>query len=116
MHYVALIYSREAEYAALTPEEQQADWQAYNVFTEEVVKRGVMRGGDALQNTSTATTVRIRDGKQVITDGPFAETKEQLAGFYQLECKDLEEAIELAAMIPAAKYGSVEVRPVLSAG
>jgi hypothetical protein len=114
MQYVILIYGNEAAYAAMTPEEQQADFQAYMDFTANITKRGVYKGGDALMPTNSATTVRVANAKTVITDGPFAETKEQLAGYYVIECKDLEEAIEIAALCPAAKYGSVEVRPIMA--
>ena len=83
-------------------------------FGEEMQSRGVMLGGNALESVSTATTVRVREGKAQTTDGPFAETKEQLGGYYLLECKDIDEAIECAGKIPSAKLGSVEVRPVMN--
>jgi hypothetical protein len=86
----------------------------YAAFGELVEKLGVVRGGARLQPTATATTVRVRDGKTLTTDGPFAETKEQFGGYYLLECKDLDQAIELAAKIPSAKNGAIEVRPVWS--
>jgi hypothetical protein len=114
MNYIALIYASEQVYGAMSQDELKADWQSYLDFSAEAEKRGALRGGDALQPVSTATTIRIRDGKQMITDGPFAETKEQLAGFFLLECNDLEEAIAIAAMIPGAKYGSIEVRPLIN--
>jgi hypothetical protein len=85
----------------------------YMTFTEEVKSAKVMLGGEALQPCATATTVRVRDGKTLTTDGPFAETKEQLGGFYLLDCKDLDEAIRWAAKIPGATYGSIEIRPVM---
>jgi hypothetical protein len=85
---------------------------AYNRFGEEAGRRGALLGGEALQPTSTATTIRVRDGQTMTTDGPFAETKEALGGYYLLQCKDLDEAIELAAMIPGASTGSVEIRPI----
>jgi hypothetical protein len=113
MRYVLLIYASEEAYARMTQEEQAALMQGYAVFTNEVQQRGLLTGGDPLQPTSTATTVRVRSGKTLITDGPFAETKEQLAGFYELNCKDLDEAIELAARIPDALSGSIEIRPVM---
>jgi len=84
----------------------------YMDFTQSIVKSGNMRAGDALQPTSTATTVRVRDGKTTLTDGPFAETKEQLGGYYLVEAKDLDEASKIAARIPGARTGSVEVRPI----
>jgi hypothetical protein len=116
MRYLMLIYSDEAAEANYTPEEGEAIMAAYYAFSEEVRRRGVMEGGEPLQPTHTATTVRLRGGKTVTSDGPFAETKEQLGGFYILNCKDLDEAIELAARIPAAAYGSVEIRPIMEFG
>ena len=86
---------------------------AYREYTQGIIKSGHMRAGDALQPTSTATTVRVRDGKTLTTDGPFAETKEQLGGYYLVEAKDLDEATKLAAGIPGARVGSIEVRPVM---
>jgi hypothetical protein len=88
-------------------------YAAYRAFGEEAEKRGAMRGGNELQSATTATTVRVRNGETMVTDGPFAETKETLGGYYVLECESLDEAVELAAKIPGAKYGSVEVRPVV---
>ncbi|REK15593.1 MAG: YciI family protein [Planctomycetota bacterium] len=90
-------------------EELMAEYQA---FGELVEKLGVMRAGHRLQPTATATTVRVRDGKTLTTDGPFVETKEQFGGYYLLDCKDLDQAIELAGKIPSAKHGSIEIRPV----
>ena len=90
------------------------EWMAeYGAFAEECEKRGVMRGGARLMPTSAASTVRVRDGKTIVTDGPFAETKEQFGGFFQLDCKDLDEALEWAAKIPSARGGSIEVRPLM---
>ena len=86
----------------------------YGKLTEDLKKSGQLRAGDALQPTTTATTVRVRDGKRLTTDGPFAETKEQLGGYYLVEAKDLDEAIAIAARIPGARHGSIEVRPVMS--
>ena len=113
MQYLALIYSEEVDPATVSPEENAAEYEAYNAFTAEARRRGAMLAGEALQPTTTATTVRVRDGRTVTTDGPFAETKEALGGFYMLECKDLDEAIELAAMIPGTSAGCVEVRPII---
>ena len=87
-------------------------WFAY---TQEIQDAGVMRAGEALHGADSATTVRVRDGKRLTSDGPFAETKEVLGGFYVLECADLDEAIEIAAKHPAAGYGTIEIRPVLEA-
>jgi hypothetical protein len=112
MKYVALVYYREAELAALS----QADWDALNrecmAGVERLTGQGNYLAGEALQPVETATTVRVRDGRPAITDGPFAETREQLAGFYLLEARDLNEAIQLASRIPPARFGSIEVRPV----
>jgi hypothetical protein len=112
MRYLALIYSDET--AVWSDEKNQEVMNAYIAFGEEGGKAGVLTGvGEALQPTSTATTVRVRDGETVTTDGPFAETKEQLGGFYLFECKNLDQAIEWAAKIPGAEDGSIEVRPIM---
>ncbi len=108
MRYMLLLYLDE-KLNDMSPE-AMAKWEA---FTQEVTDAGVYEDGRALQPVSTATAVRIRDGETVTTDGPFAETKEQLGGFYLLNCKDLDEAIVYAAKIPLAPMGSVEVRPVM---
>jgi len=113
MRYVLLIYASEAASSRMTQEERAALMQAHSAFANEMQQRGLLASGEALQSTSTAATVRVRNGKMLITDGPFAETKEQLAGYYVLNCKDLDEAIEMAARIPDALSGSVEIRPVL---
>lgn len=114
MKYVLLIYGVEP--TAMTEAEINAEIEAYNAFGEIIEKRGVYVSGEALHPIKTATTVRVRDGKTLTTDGPFAETKEQLGGFYILDCKDLDEAIEMAALIPGAKDGSVEIRPAVIFG
>jgi hypothetical protein len=113
MRYALLVYANEAVYAAMSPEEYGAMFQGHASFSNEALQRGLLTEGAPLQPTSTATTVRIRDGRTLITDGPFAETKEQLAGFYILNCRDLDEALAMAARIPDAAYGSVEIRPVM---
>ena len=113
MKYAFTIYRDEAEQAKATPEEMQAVSQAYAEVTQEMDQKGVLLAGDALYPTETATTVRVRGGERNVTDGPFAETKEQLGGFYVLDCKDLDEAIEWAAKIPGSQHGSVEVRPIM---
>ncbi|HTE68501.1 MAG TPA: YciI family protein [Actinomycetes bacterium] len=113
MRYALLIYANEQDWATQTEEQSQAQFQGYMAFTKDIVDRGMQQAGEALQPTSTATTVRVKNGETVTTDGPFAETKEQLGGFYIVECKDLDEAIEVAAKIPDARSGSIEVRPVL---
>ena len=113
MQYMLLIYDDEDTLAAMGPEESGPFMKAYFDYSDEVAKAGAFQHGDALQPTSTATTVRVRDGGTVTTDGPFAETKEQLGGYYLVEAESLDEAIEWAAKIPAAGHGSVEVRPVM---
>jgi hypothetical protein len=111
MRYALLIYTAEPTEAP--PEEaMKEEMDAYNAFTREVTERGAYKGGEALQGTQTATTVQVRDGRTITTDGPFAETKEALGGFYLVEAKDLDQAIKIAAMIPGAKHGSIEVRPI----
>ena len=112
MEYMLLIYLDESEAAGTTPDKLEEHADAFGAYVRELMERGVLRGGAPLQTTASATTVKVRDGKTITTDGPFIETKEALAGFYQLECKDLDEALELAAKIPAAQVGTIEVRPV----
>ncbi|BCL78104.1 YciI family protein [Ktedonobacteria bacterium brp13] len=115
MQYLLLIYDNEAEQALRSEAENGAEYEAYNAFGVEAQQRGVLTdNGHALMPTHTATTVRIRDKKTLTTDGPFAETKEQLGGFYVLNCKDLDEAIEFATKIPAVSHGSIEIRPVMT--
>jgi hypothetical protein len=113
MQYLLLIYEREADWNAMSEKEKGTIFQEYMAFTQGIMKSGHHRAGDALQPISTATTVRVRNGKIVTTDGPFAETREQLGGYYLVEAKDLDEAIAIAARIPSARYGSVEVRPIM---
>lgn len=114
MQYLLMIYTAPD---SGEPHPGSDDWQdyidGYRAMGEAAAKRGVMVGGNALQDVSTATTVRVRGGKAETTDGPFAETREVLGGYYLLDCKDLDEAIEFAAKIPGARYGSVEIRPVM---
>ena len=112
MKYLCTIYGDESQMANVTPEQVNEVLEAYGAFGQEA--GDAILAGEGLQPTSTATTVRVRDGERMLTDGPFAETKEQLGGFYLLECNSLDEAIELAAKIPGAQYGSVEVRPVMN--
>ncbi|HEX9070150.1 MAG TPA: YciI family protein [Ktedonobacterales bacterium] len=113
MRYLLLIYSNETADAQVTEAQRAEEYEAYNAFTNEVRERGAHQGGEALQPVATATTVRVQNGKTLTTDGPFAETKEQLGGYYLLNCKDLDEAISYAAKIPAARRGSIEVRPIM---
>jgi hypothetical protein len=113
MRYALLIYASEQEWANQSEEQGQAQFQEYMAFTKDIVDRGIYQSGEALQATATATTVRVRDGETLTTDGPFAETKEQLGGYYVVEAKDLDEAIEIATRIPDVRRGSIEVRPVM---
>jgi hypothetical protein len=113
MRYALLIYASEQDWATQSEEQAQTQFQDYMAFTKDIVDRGIMRAGEALQPTATATTVRVRDGETLSTDGPFAETKEQLGGFYIVEARDLDEAIEIATRIPDVRGGSIEVRPVM---
>ena len=116
MRYALLIYASEQDWANQSEEQAQTQFQDYMAFTKDIVDRGIMRSGEALQPTATATTVRVRNGETLSTDGPFAETKEQLGGFYVVEAKDLDEAIEIATRIPDVRGGSIEVRPVMDTG
>ncbi|HLK90622.1 MAG TPA: YciI family protein [Polyangia bacterium] len=113
MQYMLLIYGNEAGMKSATDADRDAMIRAYRGYTDSIIKSGHMKAGDGLQPTATATTVRVRDGKTLTTDGPFAETREQLGGYYVVEAKDLDEATKLAARIPGAQTGSVEVRPVM---
>jgi hypothetical protein len=113
MQYLLLIYDNEKMWPAMDEKERNALMGEYYAFTEEIKKSGKMVAGDALQPTSTATTVRVREGKRLTTDGPFAETKEQLGGYYLINAKDLDEALAIAAKIPSSRFGSIEVRPVM---
>jgi hypothetical protein len=109
MRYALLICQTEAE---LDPDGMAERVAAYNAYTTDIEARGVFVESLRLRPTASATTVRVRSGDLVVADGPFAETKEQIAGFYLVDCKDLDEAVEVAAKIPAAKWGTIEVRPV----
>ena len=116
MQYLCLIYDAESEWLKMSQAEQGKMYEEYRKFTEDIKASGNHLGGNQLQPISTATTVRIRNGKRLTTDGPFAETKEQLGGFYMIEAKNLDEAIEIASRIPSAKVGSIEVRPLVVHG
>ena len=116
MQYLLLIYRNDAEYVKMGPAERKQMSAEYGVFTQAIVQSGHFKAGDGLQPTTTATTVRVRDGKMLTTDGPFAETREQLGGYYLIEAKDLDEAIGIAAKIPSARKGTVEVRPQMEMG
>jgi hypothetical protein len=112
MKYLCLIYDEEKKMAAMTKTETDAIMGEYFAFTEGIRQSGQYLGGNALQPVHTATTVRVRNGKLSTTDGPFAETKEQLGGYYLIEARDLNDAIQVASKIPSARLGSVEVRPI----
>jgi hypothetical protein len=116
MKYLLLIYSDEKADTNMSKEEMDAWMGEYWAYTEAMQKAEVSLGGDALQPTATATTVRVKDDKKVTTHGPFAETKEQLGGYYLLNCNNLDEAIDWAAKCPGARVGSIEVRPVMEFG
>jgi hypothetical protein len=113
MQYLLMIYRSEAELGKLSPADRKNITAEYGAFTQSIIQSGHFKAGDGLQPTSTATTVRVREGKVLTTDGPFAETREQLAGYYLVDAKDLDTAIGIAARIPNAKNGSIEVRPVM---
>ena len=112
MRYMLLISNDETAYAALSPEEAQTNLAAYMAWSEEMGKRGVLQAGERLRPTTDATTVQVRDGEVLVADGPFAETKEQIGGYFVVDCKDLDEAIEVASTNPGAKHGTIEVRPI----
>ena len=112
MQYLLTIYEDETFWNTTPPEQLGEVMAGYQQFGEDAGEK--ILGGNALQPTATATTVRVRGDERLVTDGPFAETKEQLGGYYLLECKDLDEAIEWAAKIPGAKSGSIEVRPIMA--
>ena len=113
MQYMLLIYDDEQAWANFGEAERGAIFGEYGAYTEGLQKSGAFVAGDALQPSSSATSVRVRDGQQLVTDGPFAETKEQLGGYYVVEAESIDEAIAHAAKIPSARYGTIEVRPVM---
>ncbi len=113
MQYLLMIYRNEAEIFKMDAAERQKMVAEYGAFTQSIIQSGHFKGGDGLQPTTTATTVRVREGKTLTTDGPFAETREQLGGYYLVEAKDLDTAIGIAARIPGARSGSIEVRPIM---
>jgi hypothetical protein len=112
MRYMLMICADENAIGALSPEEGSAMLAEYATFGEEMGRRGVLLTGERLRPTTDATTVRVRDGEVLAADGPFAETKEQVGGYYLVDCKDLDEAIEVASKIPGARHGTIEVRPI----
>lgn len=113
MKYMLLIYDNEQAWTRISEAEQRKIYGEYMRFTEDIKARRNYLAGSQLQPIATATSVRVREGKELITDGPFAETHEQLGGYYLIEAKDLDEATRIAARIPSAKYGTVEVRPLV---
>ena len=113
MRYLCLIYDEEKKINAMSKADADAFMGEYFSFTDGIQKSGHYLAGEALQPTSTATTVRVRNGKVSTTDGPFAETKEQLGGYYLINAKDLNDAIQVASKIPSAKLGTIEIRPVV---
>ena len=113
MKYLLMVYRSDAEFGKMGAEERKKVTADYGAFTQSIIQSGHFKAGDGLQPVSTATTVRVRDGKILTTDGPFAETREQLGGYYLIEAKDLDTALSIAARIPGAKDGSIEVRPVM---
>ena len=113
MQYMCLIYDDEQTFHGISADDRNKVMGEYQAFTDSIRESGNMLAGDGLQPTSTATTVRVRDGETLMTDGPFAETKEQLGGYYLIEAADADEAFAIAARIPSARHGSIEVRPVV---
>jgi hypothetical protein len=113
MQYLLLIHDDEALWAGMTEKERNAYFQEYMAYTNDLIETGAYVGGNQLQPTETATVVRVRDGETLTTDGPFAETKEQLGGYYLIDVETLDEALEWAAKIPSARLGAIEVRPVV---
>ncbi|MBZ5533555.1 MAG: YciI family protein [Acidobacteriia bacterium] len=112
MKYLLLIYGNEAHWDTLQDAERMKIYKEFMDFSADLKKNGKYVGGNELKPIATATTVRVRDGKRAVTDGPFAETKEQLGGYYLVDAKDLDEALGLAARIPSVRWGSIEVRPI----
>lgn len=113
MQYLLLIYGNENHFNKMSKTEQEKISQEFGAYTQSIARSGHLRGGNELHVTAKAKTVRLRDGKQLITDGPFAETREQLGGYYLVEAKDTDEALALAARIPSLRWGSIEVRPII---
>ena len=113
MRYMLLIYGDEKAFAGMAPDARNSVFEEYEKYSAWLVEKGWMRAGDPLADTDQATTVRQADGKVLSTDGPFAETKEQLGGYYLIDARDLNDAIQVASRIPSARYGSIEVRPIM---
>jgi len=112
VEYVALIYAEESVWSAMEESERQGWYERYRAFSSEAREAGVVVGGQELGPTGDATTVRVRDTETLVTDGPYAEVKEALGGYYLLDCESLDEALDWAARIPGAEHGAIEVRPV----
>jgi hypothetical protein len=113
MQYLLLIYDDEQVWASMPEQERSRYYDEYRAYTTELQEKGVFVGGAQLQPTATATTVHVRDGEQIVTDGPFADTKEQLGGYYVIEAESVDDALEWAARIPSARLGRIEVRPLV---
>jgi hypothetical protein len=116
MQYIVLIYGNEKGWGSLAKPQLEQMYADYRKYSEDLAKAGVIRAGSELKPTTAATTIRVRGGKRQVTDGPFAETKEQLGGYYLINAKDLNDAIQIASKIPSAKFGSIEVRPIMEFG
>ena len=113
MQYLLLINDDESQWGSMPEDERNAVYGEYTRYTEDLQSRGILVGANQLQPSSTATVVSIRDGETIVTDGPFAETKEVLGGYYLIDVETLDEALEWAAKIPSARYGHIEVRPIV---
>ena len=113
MKYMLLIYNNEQEWDGLTESQRQGIYGEFRQFRDQIAKTGQYVSGSQLQPVSSATTVKVRQGKHLLTDGPFAETREQLGGYYLVQAKDLDEAVEIAGRIPGARFGTIEVRPLV---
>lgn len=113
MQYILLIYTNEADYTQRGADKNADIFKDYMALNAELKERGQWKAAERLESVTTATTVRVKDGKVLKTDGPFAETREQLGGFYLIEAKDHDEAVAIAARLPGARFGSIEVRPVM---
>jgi hypothetical protein len=113
MKYLLAIYADEAEWSELSQDDREAMYVEYARFAEDMGRRGMMIDGAELRPTAAATTVRVREGRTLVTDGPFAETKEQLGGYFVVECESIDDAIEAAGQMPTARHGCIEVRPLV---
>jgi hypothetical protein len=116
MKYMLLIVGDESQYPNMSEEEGRAQMERWTDYSKELVDAGAYVAGEGLQPSATATTLRVQDGERLLTDGPFAETKEQIGGFYVIDCKNLDEAVDWAAKLPSAEWGGAEIRPVMDVG